>query len=572
MADVFMFAAQPVSTTEEIRAEKPSDCSNSAKRARSQEVDEGLSLRKPASESFKSKLVGASSPNSWNGFGSGKEKLIIDDGDVLILEEPTGIRMKLSDELKLKLCKPWENALILKVMGRPHTLNFMISKLRQKWSLIGNWQLTDLEDGYFVVRFQRPEDLTYVLTEGPWVITNQYIVVQRWRPNFVPGEEEITKMPVWVRLSKLPMEWIDVNLLWKIGGLLGTTFKVDPITESQARGRYARICVEIDTTKPLKSCIFVEDRAVKVEYENLGLICFKCGRVGHSREGCKDGCVEKDVGAKQAEGATAVGSGSSDSYGPWMQVTYGRNYRSSMGSRTGNRGQYDGFRAGNQGTSEKPGTEYGPSAAGDDGIRQNMDRVNSMGGNKATRSAATSVTTNKTNQLKNKKTEGSRFAILSEYDDGETSGKDSQRSKATQAVDTPTALAEISNLSSTGRRQLKISPNKYLVDSSTDKNTSKPSKVTFIERGPLKPARTVTQIHDQPVSVQQEGMEEDLDDSEVLQSLHKDLVEAENAGLTSSKPFYGNLTINDQQVDVAGSLPFDDVASKLKEAMAMTLE
>jgi hypothetical protein len=37
----------------------------------------------------------------------------------------------------------------------------------------------------------------------------------------VPGEEEISRMPIWVRLSKLPMEWIDVDLLWNIGGMLG---------------------------------------------------------------------------------------------------------------------------------------------------------------------------------------------------------------------------------------------------------------------------------------------------------------------------------------------------------------
>ncbi|KAL5827202.1 hypothetical protein ACOSQ3_019035 [Xanthoceras sorbifolium] len=39
-------------------------------------------------------------------------------------------------------------------------------------------------------------DLEYVLTEGPWMVTNQYLVVQRWRPNFVPGEEPIRVMPL----------------------------------------------------------------------------------------------------------------------------------------------------------------------------------------------------------------------------------------------------------------------------------------------------------------------------------------------------------------------------------------
>ncbi|KAL5788191.1 hypothetical protein ACOSP7_005140 [Xanthoceras sorbifolium] len=32
---------------------------------------------------------------------------------------------------------------------------------------------------------------------------------------------------------------------------------------------------------------------IKVEYKNFGLICFTCGRYGHSKEICKEG--EADV-------------------------------------------------------------------------------------------------------------------------------------------------------------------------------------------------------------------------------------------------------------------------------------
>ena len=96
-------------------------------------------------------------------------------------------------------------------------------------------------------------------------------------------------MLVWVRLSKLPVEWCDVVLLWDIGGMLGTVLKVDPITESQARGRFARICIEIDITKPLQGNLSVDGRIIRVEYENLGVICYNCGRVGHSKDGYKLG-------------------------------------------------------------------------------------------------------------------------------------------------------------------------------------------------------------------------------------------------------------------------------------------
>ncbi|KAK3205475.1 hypothetical protein Dsin_019521 [Dipteronia sinensis] len=73
--------------------------------------------------------------------------------------------------------------------------------------------------------------------------------------------------------------------------LLSTTYKVDPITESQARGRFDRIYVELDITKPLKSSLDINDRVIRVEYESLGLICFQCGRVWQSKDSYVEGGV-----------------------------------------------------------------------------------------------------------------------------------------------------------------------------------------------------------------------------------------------------------------------------------------
>ena len=201
-----------------------------------------------------------------------------------------------------------------------------------------------------------------------------------------------------------------------------------------------------------------------------------------------------------------------------------------------------------------------------------MGQTSKVGTASATRIVDNSVLANRTSKLQNKKTGGSRFAILSEYNDGEPSGQDSQRYEGTQAVVSSEALQEISNTSSTGRRQLKVSTNRYLVVKPTAKNTSKLSKDLSTDKGTMKRDKGVAKNRIQPVIVHQEGMVEDLDDSEVLQSLHKDLVEVENAGMISSVNLHTIPIVNTQQVDVAGMLPFDEVASKLKEAMSMTLE
>ncbi|KAK3205693.1 hypothetical protein Dsin_019739 [Dipteronia sinensis] len=258
LSEMFVFSAQQSlinSTSDESRKDLNIsmhvdsgiglETSCNAKRARAEHDvlgrhDVGTDFRKIEDMgSFKSKLMNMSTPSSWSGFGTGKEKLKIELDDIVNSEGPTGPMMKLSPKLKEQLQKPWANALNLKNMGRSHKLNFMLSKLSLKWSLIRHWQLTDLGDEFFVARFQMKEDLDYVLTKGPWVIANQYLTVQRWKPNFVPGEDIIQSMPIWVRLSKLPMEWMDSELLWNIGGMLGMMCKVDPIIENQARGRFA---------------------------------------------------------------------------------------------------------------------------------------------------------------------------------------------------------------------------------------------------------------------------------------------------------------------------------------------
>ncbi|KAK3222199.1 hypothetical protein Dsin_009224 [Dipteronia sinensis] len=77
--------------------------------------------------------------------------------------------------------------------------------------------------------------------------------------------------------------------------MIGTMCKVDPITKTQARGRYARIYMEIDISKPLFGSFNIDDITVRVEYESLGMICFKCRRYGHSKDSCREGMVEQNV-------------------------------------------------------------------------------------------------------------------------------------------------------------------------------------------------------------------------------------------------------------------------------------
>ncbi|KAK2647582.1 hypothetical protein Ddye_015071 [Dipteronia dyeriana] len=107
--------------------------------------------------------------------------------------------------------------------------------------------------------------------------------------------------------------------------MLGKMCKADHITENQASGRFARICVEIDISNPLLGAITIEDRSIRMEYESLGSICFKCGWIGHNKDSCREGLVdlmpdETDIDRNSKNNTERENS----TYGPWLLVSYGR--------------------------------------------------------------------------------------------------------------------------------------------------------------------------------------------------------------------------------------------------------
>ncbi|KAG0480556.1 hypothetical protein HPP92_011414 [Vanilla planifolia] len=65
------------------------------------------------------------------------------------------------------------------------------------------------------------------------------------------------------------------------------------------RTSYARVCVRMDLTKPLKSGLWLSGDLGKsfqpIEYEGLPRICYACGHVGHVVEHCPKKKMEKET-------------------------------------------------------------------------------------------------------------------------------------------------------------------------------------------------------------------------------------------------------------------------------------
>ena len=67
-------------------------------------------------------------------------------------------------------------------------------------------KILDLTNEFFLVRFVDEGDYKHALFEGPWLVADHYLLVQRWRPLFKPSNKAIQKLAVWVRIPKLLVE------------------------------------------------------------------------------------------------------------------------------------------------------------------------------------------------------------------------------------------------------------------------------------------------------------------------------------------------------------------------------
>ena len=169
----------------------------------------------------------------------------------------------------------------------------------------------DLSHGFFLTRLSLKEDFENVLRKGPWFIGDHFLFLRPWEPNFKLALADVSSIAIWIRLNELPIEYYNVEALQHIGRAIGNVLRVDTFTALETRGRFARLCVQIDVDKPLVTTIMIGRLEQMVSYEGIQKLCFGCGRLGHSKESCPYTIrqeppsteVQMEVGVVEVEGS-----------------------------------------------------------------------------------------------------------------------------------------------------------------------------------------------------------------------------------------------------------------------------
>ncbi|GKV19260.1 hypothetical protein SLEP1_g29545 [Rubroshorea leprosula] len=101
-----------------------------------------------------------------------------------------------------------------------------------------------LEDGK--LKIPDPTTKNWILNSGLWHVAFKTLVMRRWELNYEVIKQDPKRVPIWVKLWKVPMEFLSMEGLSYIANAIGVPLALDKATEERARVDFAKVYVEID--------------------------------------------------------------------------------------------------------------------------------------------------------------------------------------------------------------------------------------------------------------------------------------------------------------------------------------
>ena len=141
------------------------------------------------------------------------------------------------------------------------------------WKLAGKLDCVALGADFFLIKLYLKEDYVKILSGGPWFVDGHFLSIRGWVPNFKPSTLKVFSIAVWVRLPELLVEYYEPSILRDLGNAIGPVLRIDTHTTTETRGKFARLCVQVDLEKPLIRIIKGGGLEHPVQYEGINSMC-----------------------------------------------------------------------------------------------------------------------------------------------------------------------------------------------------------------------------------------------------------------------------------------------------------
>lgn len=174
-----------------------------------------------------------------------------------------------------------EHSVLLKLANKRAVLKKQIVEVLERvWRLSSPAIYYKVEKNIMLILLACKEDQEMVLEGGPWSVKGTAILLHKWEQGMSTGEDfDNTKVNAWVHIHGLPFELRNERFAKEVAEHAGKVKKQRPEAERAQRfgGEFMRLCVKIDTPKPLLPSPFLKRSNRKptwiyMKYEKL-LVC-----------------------------------------------------------------------------------------------------------------------------------------------------------------------------------------------------------------------------------------------------------------------------------------------------------
>ncbi|GKA46942.1 RNA-directed DNA polymerase, eukaryota, reverse transcriptase zinc-binding domain protein [Tanacetum coccineum] len=236
------------------------------------------------------------------------------------------------EEIVAKGSEKWKLTIRGQFVGCYMYENELRYHIKRMWGKYGVIDVQMDRQGICYFKFRSNEGLERVLEQGPWIVNNKPLYVQKWNPIIKLEKVDATKILVWAKLINIQLEAWSKEGISALASSLGKPLRMDNVTaqickDGKGIADFARVLVEFDASKGLKDEICVQYRSkdnvikgtkkVKVEYMWKPEVCSTCKVFGHGNEKCKKG--QKDPTQNVTESGNIGRSKESVNEGNYMR-------------------------------------------------------------------------------------------------------------------------------------------------------------------------------------------------------------------------------------------------------------
>ncbi|XP_059658623.1 uncharacterized protein LOC132304941 [Cornus florida] len=159
------------------------------------------------------------------------------------------------------------------------------------WQHQGLTEVLADDKGFFIFKFASEMECNNILANGPCMVMGKPMFLKKWKKGMVLNQDSYRFIPLWIKFYNILFEFWTAKGFSYVISAVGRPLFANKLIETKKRLSYARLCVEVDATKPFIEDFLLEAEDgvwidIKVEFQWKPMVCSSCQCFGHLDSRC----------------------------------------------------------------------------------------------------------------------------------------------------------------------------------------------------------------------------------------------------------------------------------------------